>query len=501
MSDGYSSLPGKPTSLWLDTTPETDLPALQSGITTDVAVIGGGLAGLTAATLLKEAGKTVAVIEARRIVHGVTGYTTAKLTSLHGLIYDHLVRHFGEEKARRYGEANQAAIELVADTVRQKGIGCDFSRTEAYTCAESPDRVKEIEAEVEAARRLGLPASLTDRTPLPFPVAAAVRFDNQARFHPRKYLLALAARIPGEGSSLFEQTRVTDISEGEPCTVVTDRGEITARDVIIATHFPAVDKALYFARLAPHRSYVLAVSLDGPVPPGMYLCEEPFYSLRSHPGPNGELLLVGGEKHKAGQGGDTMARYHRVEQWARGRFPVRSVEYRWSTQDNWTPDRIPYVGRAAPGSRHLYVATGFGGWGMTGSTVAGMLLRDLILERENPWAELYDPNRFNLESVPPLVRENIDVAGHFFGDRLAHGAPAELAPGEGALVETEQGKVATYQAEDGTLHRLSPMCTHLGCVVSWNPGEKSWDCPCHGSRFAADGTVIHGPAIKDLEKM
>jgi glycine/D-amino acid oxidase-like deaminating enzyme/nitrite reductase/ring-hydroxylating ferredoxin subunit len=501
MSISDARLPGKGTSLWLDTTPETRLPVLQPGLAVDVVIVGGGLAGLTTAALLKEAGRTVAVVEARRIVHGVTGYTTAKVTSLHGLIYDHLIRHFGEEKARAYGEANQAAIELIASRVQQRGIDCDFSRTEAYTCVEAADQRDRIEAEVEAAQRLGLPASFTEQLPLPFPVAAAIRFDNQARFHPRKYLLALADGIPGDGSYLFEQTRVTDLSEGEPCTVVTDRGEITAREVLLTTHFPVIDKAFYFARLAPYRSYVLAVRLSGPVPSGMHLCEEPFYSLRSHPGPQGELLLVGGEKHKAGQGGDTVACYQRVEQWAREHFPVLSVDYRWSTQDNWTLDRVPYIGRAAPASHHLYVATGFGGWGMTGSTVAGMLLRDLILGRENPWAELYDPNRFNLESVPSLVRENTDVAGHFLGDRLRHALELELVPGEGAVVETEQGKVAMYCGEDGTLHRLSPLCTHMGCLVSWNPAERSWDCPCHGSRFGAEGAVIHGPAIKDMEAL
>ncbi|MFN3652335.1 MAG: FAD-dependent oxidoreductase [Armatimonadota bacterium] len=501
MQAAETDLPGAPTSLWLATTPETHLPPLAPGLTVDVAVLGGGIAGLTAAALLVEAGKSVAVIEARRIVEGVTGHTTAKLTSLHGLVYDRLIRSFGEDRARAYAEANQAAIDLVESRVQQQGIDCDFRRTDAYTCVCAPDQIGKVEAEVEAALRVGLPAAFTHQAPLPFPTAAAVRLTGQARFHPRKYLLALAEGIREAGGRIFEQTRALDLTEGEPCTVETDRGTLSAREVIIATHFPSIDRALYFSRLAPYRSYVLAVRLDGPVPEGMFLGEDTFFSLRPHPGPQGELLLIGGEKHKAGQGGDTIARYRRVEEWARERFPVASVEYRWSTQDNWTLDGVPYIGRAAPGNEHLYVATGFAGWGMTGGTVAGMLLRDLITGKENRWAELYDPNRVNRESLSSFVRENADVARHFVGDRLARREAISLAPGEGAVEELDGEKVAAYRDAGGTLHCFKPYCTHMGCVLNWNPAEKSWDCPCHGSRFAAEGSVLHGPAVKALERV
>jgi glycine/D-amino acid oxidase-like deaminating enzyme len=252
-------LPGKPNSLWLDTTPETNFPPLQDGLTVDVAVIGGGLAGLTAATLLKAEGKTVAVLESGRIVQGVTGFTTAKITSLHTLIYDRLIRTFGEEKARAYGEANQAAIEQIAALVQEKQIDCDFHRSEAYTYTEADDEVEKIRAEADAALKLGLPAAFVNETPLPFPVKAAVRFDHQAQFHPRKYLLALARNIPGDGSYIFENTKVTELAEGEPCVITTERGTIAARDVIVASHFPFNDKTTYAFRLHSHRSYVLAV--------------------------------------------------------------------------------------------------------------------------------------------------------------------------------------------------------------------------------------------------
>jgi glycine/D-amino acid oxidase-like deaminating enzyme/nitrite reductase/ring-hydroxylating ferredoxin subunit len=496
------SLHGQPTSLWLDTTPETSFPVLQSGLTVDVAIIGGGLAGLTAATLLKAEGKTVAVLEAGRIVQGVTGYTTAKITSLHTLIYDQLTRNFGGEKARAYGEANQAAIEQIAALVQEKQIDCDFARTQAYTYTEVDDEIEKIRAEADAALKLGLPATFVNETPLPFPVRAAVRFDNQAQFHPRKYLLALAQDIPGDGSYVFENTKVTELAEAEPCVITTERGTIIARDMIVASHFPFNDKTLYAFRLHSHRSYVLAVRLAQAAPRGMFISTAPpSHSLRAYPAPGDDLLMVGGEGHKTGEGGDTEARYQRLEAWARARFAVKEVEYRWSTQDNKTLDGAPYIGRYAPNSRHLYVATGFGGWGMTNSTVAGMLLRDLILGRDNPWAEVYDPNRANLEGVPEALKQVGGIAQHFVGDRLTDATPEQLAPSEGRIVETQRGQVAMYKAENGAVSTLSPVCTHMGCFVQWNPAEKSWDCPCHGSRFACDGHVIQGPAIYDLEPL
>lgn len=494
-------LPGKPTSLWLDTTPKTDFPSLQSGLNVDVAIIGGGLAGLTAATLLKAEGKTVAVLEAGRIVQGVTGYTTAKVTSQHNLIYDYIISHFGEDKAQGYADANQAAIEQIAELVEHKQIDCDFTRTEAYTYTESADEVDPIKAEVDAALKLGLPASFVSETPLPFPVKAAVRFDHQAQFHPRKYLLALAQDIPGDGSHIFEETRVVELEEGEPCVITTEESTLTAHDVIIASHFPFNDKTLYAFRLNPHRSYVLGVRVEGESPRGMFISTKPSYTVRDHPAAGGDFLLIGGEGHKTGQGGDTIARYQRLEQWARERFSVKEVEYRWSTQDNQTLDRLPYIGRTTPLSKHAYVATGFGGWGMTGGTVAGMLLRDLILDRENPWAEVYDPNRVNLTSVPEATKSVADIAKHFVCDRISHETPDSIAPGEGMIVKTKRGAAAMYKAEDGAVSTLSPVCTHLGCFVQWNPAEKSWDCPCHGSRFSTDGRVLHGPAIKALDKM
>ncbi|MEA2436787.1 MAG: hypothetical protein QOF65_1343 [Thermoleophilaceae bacterium] len=501
-------LEGKNTSLWVDSAPQTDYPALTPGVHVDIAVLGGGIAGLTTALLLKRDGARVAVVEAGRVGAGVTAYTTAKVTSLHGIQYQSVESSFGDDGARTYAEANEAGLERVAAFVDELGIDCDFRRKPAFTYAEDESDRGTIEDEVEAARRAGLDASFTTETDLPWPVAAAIRVDDQAEFHPRRYLIALAAAIPGGGSHVFERSRAIAVAGGkEHVRISTTRGELTADQVVVATHFPFLDRGGYFARMHPERSYGLGLYLKrgARAPQGMYLStESPSHTVRSHPTTKGEMVIAGGESHKTGQGGDTAERVARLERWARERFDVRSIEYRWSTQDNMPVDGVPYIGRLAPFQKRLWVATGFMKWGLTNGTAAGMILSDLIGGRDNPWASLFDSTRFKpLASARELVKENVNVGAHFVGDHLA---PPDvrsvdaLAPGEAGIVRRGAGKIAAYREEDGTLHQVSAVCTHLGCQVKWNEAERSWDCPCHGSRFDMTGRLIQGPAVKDLEQ-
>lgn len=499
-----NDLPGQPVSLWMATTPKTDFPSLPGNVSVDVAILGGGIAGIATALLLKQAGATVAVVEAGRIVESVTGNTTAKITSLHSLIYDHLISQFGVERAQAYAHAQQSAIEKIASLVEVHTIDCDFRRIAAYTYAEDEKELEQITAEVEAATKLGLPASYVETTPLPYEVKGAIKFDNQAQFHPRKYLLALARMIAGDGSYVFEQTRAGEIKDEEPCTVTTDRGTLKAKSVVIATHFPYYDPNIYFSMLFPMRSYVLGCRLNTAAPEGMFInIGTPHRSIRSNPFEGGEILMVGGENHKAGQGGDTRERYKRLEEWARARFDVKQIEYRWSTQDNNTPDKVPYIGKLSSGSKHLYVATGFGGWGMTNSHVAAMILSDLILGRDNSWSALFAPSRFKpLTSAKDLITENLNVAKEFVSDRISTpkaGSKDELPEKSGEVVEWNGEKIALYKDDKGATHAVSAVCTHMGCLVHWNTAERSWDCPCHGSRFNYDGQVIQGPANQDLK--
>jgi glycine/D-amino acid oxidase-like deaminating enzyme/nitrite reductase/ring-hydroxylating ferredoxin subunit len=494
-----------PTSYWIDSTPAPAFPRLDEPVVVDTAVIGGGITGITAATLLKEAGKTVALLESKEVLRGVTGYTTAKLTSGHNLIYGAISGTFGQRAARLYAEANEAAIAHVISVVENRKINCDLERTSNYVYTESHGKIDEIRAEVKAARNAGLDASFVEETPLPFPVAGAVRQAGQAQFHPRKYLLPLAESIPGDGSCVFQETRALSVEDGEPCRVRTNRGEVIARDVVVATHLSILDRGLYFAKTSPKRSYVLGIPVDeAEAPDGMFISTEtPIHSVRHTPFDSRRLLMIGGEGHKAGQDGDTRRRYAALEEWARTRFPVGDVEYRWSTHDNYSADRVPYIGKLGRRSNHVYVATGFNGWGMTNGTVAGILLRDAICGKPNPWAEVYDATRLpQLGAARRLVKENANAGLRWFGDRLpGRTRPlAELAAGEGDVVAVGGERSAVFREEDGTLVTLSPVCTHLGCIVGWNTAEKTWDCPCHGSRFDPFGRVIQGPAVQDLPR-
>ena len=494
-------------SFWLATTPETNYPPLAGGLTVDVAVVGAGITGITAAILLKRAGKTVALIDSKRIVHGASGYTTAKVTSGHGASYTKIRKAFGEEGIRTYARANEAALDWIARLIDANRIDCDFERRTNYVYAESEDEVSQLRQEAEVERQAGLATRLVDETPLPFPVAVALRLEKQAQFHPRKYLLALAATIPGDGSHVFENSRVQDVKHGTPCEVVAAQGVVRATDVILATHLPFEDSSLFFTKAYPHRSYAVAAPLaDAPDPEGMYInAGTPTRSVRTLRDGERVFIQVGGNGHKTGEEDDTPARYDQLEEFLREHWPgAGPVEHRWSTQDYMAHDNVPYVGRLRRTAKHVYGATGYSKWGMTNGTVAALILSDRILGRENAWAELFDSKRLIRRSgVGGFVKENASAGLHFFADRLSRADRAtvdELGPGKGALIRIRGRKTAVYRDDERRLHGLSPVCRHLYCLVDWNPAERTWDCPCHGSRYAADGTAIQGPTTKDLKR-
>ncbi|MFP8952041.1 FAD-dependent oxidoreductase [Natrialbaceae archaeon A-arb3/5] len=502
-------LPGEPTSLWLATTPDDharraesmESVGLEADRTVDVAVIGAGIAGISTAIELRERGQTVAVVERDRVASGVTGKSTAKLTSQHGEIYDHLRREFGHRQAKQYARVQEASIDTVEERIDDLGIDCGFERQPSYLYSNEPDAMRR---EADAATAAGLAATYVTSVP-PFERAqAGVRFDEQAWFHPQKYLLAIADELrEDEGATVAERTRVTDVSPGSPCRVQTEDATITARRVVVATGFPILDRAGYFARLSPKRSYVLGVRIDGRPPEGMYYrTGDNYRSVRTHRDEDGELLLVGGENHKTGQGGSTAERYRRLLGWARERFPVESVAYHWSTQDYKPVDKVPLVGRAGAGAENVFVATGFRGWGMTNGVAAGRLLADIITGETPPERELFDPLRFTPKtSLGSAVTENADAASEFATDWLQTLLSPDLSsldPGEGRVLRRGGKPVACARDEDGRLHATSAVCTHMYCLVEWNDAECSWDCPCHGSRFEPDGAVIEGPANEDL---
>jgi glycine/D-amino acid oxidase-like deaminating enzyme/nitrite reductase/ring-hydroxylating ferredoxin subunit len=479
-------------SVWLQTAPSAPVrPRLTGDIEADVCVVGGGLAGITTALLLHEAGLHVVVVEAGRVGHGVTGHTTAKVTSQHGLKYAQLRERHGAAAAQVYGAANQDALRWIADRVERDGIDCDFRRRPAFVYADDRDR---IDAETYAALEAGLPAARVESTPLPYAVGAALRFDDQAELHAYKYVSALAEQLP----EVYEHTRAAQVGDA----VRTPGGMVRARHTVVATHFPFPDRSLAFARVHPRRSYAIACRIAASPPEGMFIsADQPTRSIRSIPLDGEELLLVGGEGHKPGTDEDTTERYAALEAFAREHWDVRSVEYRWSAQDNITDDDLPFAGRLTPWEPNVLMATGFAKWGFTNGTAAAFVLRDLILGRETPQTKLFDPTRLNARAaLPSLVKENAQVAARFVMRKGASRDIEDLQPGEGDIVRLDGEKVAGYRDEDGALVAVSATCTHLGCQVSFNRAERSWDCPCHGSRFAVDGAVLQGPAVHRLER-
>lgn len=496
--------PEVPSPYWIKSTPDTDYPSLQDDVKVDVAIIGGGIVGITAAYLLKKQGLTTAVLDADKILQGTTGHSTSKLTSQHSIIYSKIKKQMGQELAHQYAQANESAIRMVDDICCQEKIDCDFSWRPAYVFTQSDQYIQQIEDEVQTACDLGIKASLHDEIPLPFAVKTAMRFDDQAQFHCLKFLKPLAEKIPDENSYIFEQTKAVDIEDGDACQVVTDSGHrIKASQVIIASHFPFFDGGgFFFTRMYFDRSYVVAATIEEKFPEAHFIsAESPGRSLRDTPSDHGQLVLFAGEHHKTGHGTDTNKHYKNLLDFANQNFKVKKVLYRWSTHDCVTVDSVPYVGNLTSRSPNIYVATGFGKWGMSNGIAAAKIVSDLITTGDNPWAQVYSPSRFitSPSALKTFVGINLSVAEKYISGKLEQpDENVDIKKGEAKLVQIDDQRIGAYRDAEGTLHMVDTTCTHLGCEIHWNDAEKSWDCPCHGSRFTYEGEIVEGPAINKL---
>jgi glycine/D-amino acid oxidase-like deaminating enzyme/nitrite reductase/ring-hydroxylating ferredoxin subunit len=503
MASNDMSEQSRPATLWAQTAAHAPFGALSGDIDVDVAIIGGGITGVTAAMLLKRAGKRVALLEAGGVGGGVTGHTTAHITQLYDERYHKLIDSFGARGARTAMLAARAAIDFIGQLAAEAHIDCAFERVPAFLYSEDERGARAIGEEFEATRRIGMEVELVDRAPLPFAHKKALRIENQAQFHPLRYLNALAQAIPGDGSHLFEQTRAGEFKDGEPCIVKTAGGSVRAGAIVLATHTVIGDRVVFQPKIAPYRSYVLAFRLLGDAPPpGLYWdTADPYHYTRrfTHP-ERGELLIVGGEDHKTGQEPNTPARYEALERYARERYRLGEIAFRWSSQVYEPADGLPYIGRH-PFDAHTYVATGYAGVGMTMGTVAALIICDQVLGRENAWAKLYDAGRVNLQaSTGTLVAEGLNLAGSAVASYFRNeGALADIPVGAGRVVQSGLEKLAVYRDEGGALHAMSAVCTHMKCIVGWNEAERSWDCPCHGGRYTPDGRVIEGPPLSGLQ--
>lgn len=492
-----------PQSYWMASTPTTNYPALTEDIKVDVAIVGGGIVGISSAYLLIKEGLKVAILEADRILQGTTGHTTAKITSQHGLIYSKIKSSMGEEFAKQYADANESAIRFIENASNELHIDCDFTPQSAYIFTQQDQYVKKINDEVKIAASLGIKAEYVAEIPFDIPIKAAVRFDNQAQFHPRKYLLGLTKEIINNGCSIYEQTRVVAIEESGQYIITTkEKKRVTADKVIIASHYPFYNKhGMYFARIYSERSYALAIKAKEKYPGGMYItAEDPGRSLRSASSEQGELIIVGGEHHKTGQGVDTSKHYEALVDFANDIFTVEDIPYRWSTQDCMTLDSVPYVGHFTADTPNLYIATGYGKWGMTNSTASAMLLKDLIAHGRSAYQDVYNPSRKTImASAKEFVKENLNVAKELLEGKLSRlPEDFEINPGEGKVINGLGERIGAFRDEEGALHLVNTTCTHMGCELQWNSAERSWDCPCHGSRFTYDGEIMEGPAVMPL---
>ncbi len=506
-------------SLWEATTETGALNPLRENIRTDVCVVGAGISGLTTAYTLVREGKKVAVIDDGLVGRGMTGRTTAHIVNALDDRYYEIEKLHGEEGSALAAESHTAAIDKIEEIVKSERIACAFERLDGYLFGPPNESIDNLREEFEACQRAGVDVEWVERAPIEgFNTGPAIKFKNQAQFHPLHYLRGLASAVERYGGKIYTGTRVVDVQESEDGVAKTQDGfTIHASAFVVASNTPINDRYVIHTKQAPYTSYVIGLR----VPKGA-VTRALFWDTAEHAGqedkPIGmisyhyvrlgtgekegeEVLVVGGEDHKTGQADDFEQRYQRLEDWTRVRWPqAGEVVFRWSGQVMEPEDYIGFIGRNPSDKGNVFIATGDSGNGMTHGTIAGMLIPDLILGRENRWEKLYNPSRLIFKGIGDFLKENINVAAQY-RDYVTGGdvkSLDEIPAGEGAVFRRGLRKVACYRDDSGTLHEMTAVCPHLKCIVHWNRNEKTWDCPCHGSRFDAMGHVLNGPSVADL---
>lgn len=509
---------GQTTSVWMATAKEIPSDGqLTENQHADVAIVGAGIAGMTTAYLLAREGKRVVVLDDGPIGGGMTARTTAHLVNALDDRFYELERLHGERGARLAAESHSGAIDRIEAIVREEGIDCEFERLDGYLFVPPNESKEQLEDELKATHRAGLTATeMVERAPIKdFDTGKALRFPRQAQFHPLQYLAGLAQAIRRDGGRIFTGTHANKIEGGKNARIETNDGHVVTCDsVVVATNTPVNDRFAIHTKQGPYITYVIGARIPrGSVTRALYWdTPDPYHYVRvesinakvKETGQTEEydLLIVGGEDHKTGQADDAGRRFAALERWTRTRFPmIEEVEFQWSGQVMEPIDSLAFIGRNPMDEDNVFIATGDSGNGMTHGTIAGMLLTDLIMGRENEWATLYDPTRKTLRALPEFASENLNVATQY-AELITPGdvdSVKEIKPNDGAIIRHGLKKVATYRDETGALHERSAVCVHLGCIVAWNSKEKTWDCPCHGSRYDAYGKVFQGPANSNLQ--
>ncbi len=486
-----TDLPGNDDACWVADAPRTSYPEYAQSDRTEIAVIGAGIVGLTAAYLLAKAGHEVTVVEAMRVGRGVTGRSTAKVTSQHALALTRIARERDHEHARLYAEANQMGTQAIVRLAGELRIDCDLEPRNAYAYSTRATRRASLEREARLAAELGMPAKFVRRAPLPFANEGAVVYTEQAQFNPVKYLIGLARAVREAGGRIFENTRISEVEHKKGAwRVASGRHTLQAERVVSATHMPIGAPLPYDERTQPRCHVAAAFRAKANALDGMFIdVDRGAHSLRMASDDRGPVVIALAPKFATGQIGDVADRLRKLQLWVRARVDVGDIAWRWINEDYDSPDGVPFAGELAKKAPGLYVATGFGGWGISNGTAAAMLIADQVDGRDNAWAALYNPERrarkINEGGDSKTVAQGID----------------DIAPGTGAVLRHGKNKIAIYKAKNGRVHALSAACTHKGCSVTWNNADSTWNCPCHGSLFTCDGEVLHGPATEPLAKV
>ncbi|HAM81120.1 FAD-dependent oxidoreductase [Ornithinibacillus bavariensis] len=500
-------LPQYPEPYWRDGIDFPHFSKLDEDIQVDVGIVGGGIVGITAAYLLSKQNKKVALIDAGVILNGTTGHTTAKITAQHDLIYDELIQHFGKEKAKLYYEAQMAAKSFIENTINDLEIDCDYEKQDAIVFTNSNDYIMQLENEKKAYDELGIEGEITDNIPLEVPYKKALIMKDQAQYHPLKYLTTLVEESVKNGVQFYENTTAVDIEYNKhPAIITRDGKRIVSKYVLVASHYPFYDGlGFYPTRMYAERAYVLAIKSKKKYPGGMYItAEQPTRSIRSVKINGEEVWLVIGDNHKTGQGKSTIEHYEALRDYAENNIGIEEIVYRWSTQDLTTLDKVPYIGSITSEQDNIYVATGFRKWGMTNGTIAAKMFSEKIMGQDNPYGELFTPARFQPDpSLRKFASINADVAKHLIKGKLefTENNIRDLSADEATITRINGKRAGVYKDKDNKVYALDTTCTHMGCEVEWNSGERTWDCPCHGSRFSYTGEVVEGPAKRPLEQI
>ncbi len=493
----HVKLPKNRESFWHQTKDLSKYPELNKDLNVDIAVVGGGISGIMTAYELAKTDQSVALFEARELLYGTTGFTTAKLSAQHNLIFDELIKRYDLEKARLYYEANMQGVENIVAIAGREKIDCDLKKQSAYVYTQHESEKENIKKEARAYERLEIKGELTETMPVDIDITQAIVMHDQYEFHPVAFLAGLVKQLEKMNVKIYEQTTINKIQDGDPVKLRTNAGHtIRCKQTVCATQYPVHEpEKMYASKFEPEISFALACEIEEDFPGGMYIsCDNPKRTFRAMRVNGKEYFLVGGESHQIGDGFSDEERYKNILKFAQETFTVKNVLAHWSSHDLITKDRIPMIGILHPDEKNVYVITGFSKWGLANGAIGAEVLSDLMQGNKNRYSEMFDPHR----NIPDLKEEKEKESSTNYHKSIHKEKVEALENREAIILEDEEGKIGVYKDDSGNLHALDTACTHLGCDVEWNDGDKTWDCPCHGSRFHATGDVLAGPATEPL---